>query len=294
MSDTQPSSSPRTPRLDAEQHEAASGGLRGAVHEVIFEADTPAGKAFDVGLFLAIAASIVTIMLESVAEVGIPYRSTLRAVEWALTGAFTLEYLLRLWCVKRPWRYATSFFGVVDLLAVVPTYVGLFFSGGHYLLMVRALRLLRVFRVLKLSHYLGEAQGLQRALQASVPKITVFLGFILTVTLIIGAAMYVIEGPESGFTSIPRGVYWAVVTLTTVGYGDIAPRTVLGQAIAGVVMILGYGVLAVPTGIVSAEMSRSAARGAEHITTQVCPACSREGHDPDARFCKHCGGDLSW
>lgn len=266
--------------------------LKSKVYTVIFEADTPAGKAFDVVLFIAIGLSVMVVMLESVKPIRANYGDLLTALEWILTILFSLEYVLRLWCVRRPLQYAKSFFGIVDIVSVIPTYLSLFFAGTQYLLIVRALRLLRVFRVLKLGHYLGEAEVLGRALKASIPKITVFLGVVLTGAMIVGAAMYLIEGPESGFTSIPLGVYWAIVTMTTVGYGDIAPQTVPGQSLAALVMIMGYGILAVPTGIVSAELFSSAKP--KEQTTQACPACVKHGHDPDAQFCKHCGASLEY
>lgn len=262
---------------------------RHRMHEIIFEADTPSGKAFDVALLLAIVLSVVAVLLESVAEIRAEYGGVLRAIEWSFTILFTLEYLLRLASVGKPMRYATSFFGVVDLLAIVPTYLSFFIVGGQSLLVIRALRLLRVFRVLKLAHFLGEAHSLYAALRASSRKIVVFLGAVLTIVLIVGAAMYLIEGPQSGFTSIPKSVYWAIVTMTTVGYGDLTPQTVPGKFLASVVMILGYGIIAVPTGIVSVEIATSL-KQATH--TQSCTECGAEGHAIDARFCKYCGAEL--
>jgi voltage-gated potassium channel len=212
----------------------------------------------------------------------------LRALEWSFTLLFTLEYLLRLVSVGRPLRYALSFFGVVDLLAVAPTYLSLVVSGTQSLIVIRALRLLRVFRILKLAQFVGEARQLQAALAASLRKITVFLVTVLNLVLIVGALMYLIEGEENGFASIPDSIYWAIVTLTTVGYGDIAPQTVLGKALASTVMILGYGIIAVPTGIVTVEL----AGVHRHVSTQACRECSSEGHDTDALHCKYCGGKL--
>ncbi len=261
---------------------------RARLHEIIFEADTPAGKAFDVGLLLAIVASVVAVSLESVAPVRAAWGPQLRAVEWTFTVLFTVEYVLRLLSVGRPAAYARSFFGVVDLLAVVPTYLSLVVAGTQSLLVIRALRLLRVFRVFKLAHLLREAMTLRAAVRASLPKITVFLFTVLTSVLVVGAAMYLVEGEASGFDSIPRSVYWAIVTMTTVGYGDIAPQTLLGQMLASALMVLGYGIIAVPTGIVTVEMTR-AARAA---TTQSCPECAAEGHDVDALHCKFCGARL--
>lgn len=259
------------------------------LHEVIFEADTPSGKAFDVLLLVSILASVAAVMLDSIEPVREIYGGQLYAVEWFFTILFTAEYLLRLTCVRRPLGYATSFYGVVDLLAIVPTYLSLVVVGSQYLLVIRILRVLRVFRVLKIVHYLSEASLLVEALRASRRKITVFLFGVLTMVVIFGSVMYLVEGEESGFTSIPKSVYWAIVTMTTVGYGDISPRTPAGQAIASFIMILGYGIIAVPTGIVTVEMSRTRAK---KITTQSCRACSAEGHDEDAVFCKYCGAEL--
>jgi voltage-gated potassium channel len=230
------------------------------------------------------------VLLESVAGIRARWGTELRAAEWLFTGLFTVEYGLRLVSVKRPGRYAGSFFGLVDLLAIVPTYLSLLIAGAQTLIVIRALRLLRVFRVLKLAHFLGEAHHLGLALRASVRKIVVFLGTVLTLVLIVGSLMYLIEGEASGFTSIPEAIYWAIVTLTTVGYGDIAPETFLGRLLASVVMILGYAIIAVPTGIVTVEMA--AVRRGGRVSTQACPSCAAEGHDPDARFCKRCGAGL--
>jgi len=262
---------------------------RAKLHEVLFEADTPAGKAFDVALLVSIVASILAVMLESVAAVREEFGPALLAFEWVVTLLFTVEYGLRLYCVGRPLAYALSFYGVVDLLAILPTYLSVVLTGAQSLLVIRALRLLRVFRVLKLAHFVGEARELRAALRASVRKIVVFLGAVMTLLLIVGALMYLIEGAASGFTSIPQGMYWAIVTMTTVGYGDIAPRTFPGKLLASVVMILGYGIIAVPTGIVSVEMS---AAKQKPVRTQACPSCASEGHDAGARFCKDCGAAL--
>jgi voltage-gated potassium channel len=267
---------------------AARPRWRARLHEVIFEADTPAGRAFDVGLLIAILVSVVAVMLESVAPIRRQHGGVLRTVEWIVTGAFTIEYVLRLMAVDRPGRYARSFFGLVDLLAIVPSYLGLVVPDAHWLMVVRVVRLLRVFRILKLARFLGEAQLLMTALRASRRKIVVFLGGIATVVVIVGALMYVIEGEASGFTSIPTGMYWAVVTMTTVGYGDIAPRTTLGQFVAALLMILGYGIIAVPTGIVTVELGR-AGRG---VSRQACPGCGAGAHDLDAVHCKVCGTRL--
>lgn len=263
---------------------------RARLHEIVFEADTPEGRAFDIVLVVLILAAVVTAMLESVQTLPAGLRDALRLAEWGFTALFTVEYGLRLVSVQRPLRYATSFFGVVDLLAVLPTYLSLLFPGSQSLLVIRSLRLLRIFRVLKLTRFLSEAQALRRALLQSRPKITVFLTTVLVAVSIVGAAMYLVEGPENGFTSVPMAMYWAVVTMTTVGYGDISPGTAVGKLLASILMILGYSLIIVPTGIVSAEMAQQAARAP--ISTQACPACSREGHDADARHCKWCGATL--
>lgn len=257
------------------------------LHDIIFEADTPLGKLFDVTLLWFIGFSVLAVMLESVASINAEFGVYLRVAEWFFTIYFTIEYLLRILIVWRPLSYIFSFYGIVDLLAILPTYLSLFFFDTHYLLMIRALRLLRVFRVFKLGRYVSEAQVLRDALTASRPKITVFLGSVLTLVLVMGALMYLIEGEENGFTSIPRSIYWAIVTMTTVGYGDIAPRTPLGQGLAAILMILGYGIIAIPTGIVSAELARKP--GEAKVSTHCCLECSREGHDTDAGFCKYCG-----
>jgi voltage-gated potassium channel len=262
---------------------------RERLHEVIFEAETPAGKGFDVALLFGIVASVVTVLLESVASIRAQHGSILRALEWGFTILFTVEYALRLACVRRPLGYALSFFGLVDLLAVVPTYLSVFFAGAQSLIVIRALRLLRIFRVLKLGHFVGEARMLRAALHGSLRKITVFLGTVLTIVLIVGALMYLVEGEASGFTSIPQGMYWAIVTLTTVGYGDIAPQTVVGKLLASVVMILGYGIIAVPTGIVTVELAHA---HRAPVSTEACPDCGSGGHDSDAAFCKFCGAHL--
>ena len=262
---------------------------RERLYEIIFEADTPLGKAFDVALLLAIFLSILAVMLESVSEVRERYGLLLRAVEWFFTILFTIEYLLRLISVRRPLRYATSFLGIVDLLAIVPTYLSLFVVGTQSLLVIRSLRLLRIFRILKVARFLREVTSLTTALRNSRVKIVVFLMAVLTIVLIMGSAMYVIEGEPGGFTSIPRGMYWAVVTVTTVGYGDIAPKSVLGQIVAAVAMVLGYSLIIIPTAIFSMELVQAARKRA---TTQNCPECLREGHDEDAEYCKYCSAKL--
>ena len=263
---------------------------REVLFEIIFEADTPAGRWFDLVLIVAILLSVATVMLDSISSVRDRYGAWLYAVEWFFTILFTVEYVLRLLCVGKAIRYAVSFFGIVDLLAIAPTYLSLVIYGSRYLVVVRVLRVLRVFRVLKLGHHSKEAGVLRAALYASRRKILVFLFVVLTLVVIIGSLMYVIEGAENGFTSIPASVYWAIVTLTTVGYGDISPQTGLGQFLAAIVMILGYSIIAVPTGIVTVELSQ-ASRPAK-TNTQACPSCSAEGHDNDAVHCKYCGARL--
>lgn len=262
---------------------------RARLHTVIFEADTPAGKRFDVALLWAILLSVGAVLVESVASVRDAYGAELRTLEFVFTGLFTVEYVLRLLSVRRPLKYAFSFYGLVDLLSILPTFVEVMLPGAASLRVVRMLRLLRVFRVLKLVGFLREAQILKDALWSSRRKIVVFLSAVLVLVTLLGTVVYIIEDAKAGFTSIPRSIYWAIVTVTTVGYGDIAPQTVLGQMIASLMMILGYAILAVPTGIVGAELARST-RVASN--TQACPGCGAESHDDDARFCKHCGTAL--
>ncbi|MBA2667401.1 MAG: ion transporter [Trueperaceae bacterium] len=274
---------------------------RERIGRVIFGTDTPAGRAFDVILLWAIVVSVVAVVLESVPSIRATYGAELVVAEWAFTVAFTVEYAFRLATARRPRRYASSFYGAIDLLAVLPSYLGLLFGGAPLLVVLRALRLLRVFRVLKLTRYLGEAGVLSRALGASRVKITVFLTFVLTVVLVVGSFMYVVEGPTSGFESIPVSVYWAIVTLTTVGYGDITPLTPLGRTLAAALMILGYAVIAVPTGIVTTELVRAGeARDGTTVREtpgraaprRECMACGLVGHGSDAGFCRRCGAAL--
>ncbi len=270
--------------------EGPSTGRRARLHEIIFEANTRAGRLFDLALIWLILLSVATVILESVRRVRMQYGDLLYALEWFFTLLFTAEYLLRLLSVRRPLRYATSFFGVVDLLAIIPTYLSIFVPGSQYLLVIRILRLLRVFRLLKLSEYVEEADTLRRALRASSRKISVFISAVLLLVVIIGALMYVIEGEAHGFTSIPVSIYWAIVTLTTVGYGDLSPRTPFGQILASIVMVIGYGIIAVPTGIVSVELAQATRQ--RKSAGQPCPSCGAEGHDPDALCCKYCGAKL--
>jgi voltage-gated potassium channel len=269
-------------------------GLRRRMYDVIFEADTPAGRRFDIALVLAILLSILVVVLDSVPGLHRDHAALLNGLEWGFTALFTAEYAARIACVQRPWRYATGFYGMIDLLAVLPSYFSLLMPGTELLLDIRILRLLRVFRIFKLTLYIEETTRLGEALSASRRKILVFLSAVLMAILILGTIMYVVEGPQNGYTSIPVAMYWATVTMTTVGYGDITPHTNLGKAIASFMMLLGWGILAVPTGIVTAELSarrddrrRGAARPA-----RACAACGSMGHAADARFCKDCGAAL--
>ena len=267
----------------------SAGRLRARLHEIIFEADTPEGRLFDLLLLVAILSSVAVVLLESVASVRARVGPELRALEWGFTILFTIEYILRLATVGRPLRYARSALGIIDLLAILPSYISLVFPGGQSLLVIRLLRLLRVFRVLKLAEYLRESRTLVQALRASGRKIAVFLIAVMTIVVVVGTMMYVIEGEQHGFTSIPISMYWAVVTLTTVGYGDLAPATTLGRALAVVLMLTGYGIIAVPTGIVTAELTRAAG---QPISTQACPSCGAGGHEADATYCRRCGTRL--
>ena len=257
---------------------------------VIFDHDTRAGRLFDVLLLVAILGSVLTMILDSVASLPPAMHRALFVLEWVFTGLFTLEYAARLWCAADRLRYARSFFGVVDLLAILPSWIGLVFPESRFLGVVRALRVLRVFRILKLTQYVSEASVLTQAMLAARYKITVFLFTIIVAVSVIGSLMYIVEGPEHGFTSIPTSMYWAIVTMTTVGYGDISPGTTLGRLLASALMVLGYGILAVPTGIVTLELQKSAAAKVPRAVT--CPGCGRDGHDLDAKFCKGCGAAL--
>lgn len=269
---------------------------RARTYEVIFEHGTPAGRAFDVALILAILGSVAVVMLDSVRSIHDQHGTALQIAEWTFTLGFTIEYGLRLWSVRRAMTYARSFFGVVDLLSILPTWLSMVLPGGQALAVVRILRVIRVFRVLKLAQYVGEAGVLANALRASRYKITVFLVTVLSATVCVGSIMFLVEGPTNGFTSIPVGVYWAIVTLTTVGFGDLTPQTPLGQFLASIIMVLGYGIIAVPTGIVSAEIAW-AARGGGGVSSESsatrCPECQRSAHDPDAVHCKWCGARLA-
>jgi len=260
------------------------------LHEIIFEADTPAGKLFDVLLIVAIILSIVTVMFDSVAEIRAQHGQTLYVIEWFFTLLFSVEYLLRIISLRHPAHYARSFYGIVDLISVLPTYLSLLIPGSQYLMIIRVLRLLRIFRILKLAQYLNEAETLLKAMRASFRKISIFLFVILTLVLIFGSLLYIIEGDEGGFTSIGISCYWAITTLTTVGYGDISPQSPLGRAVASIIMIMGYGVIAVPTGIVTAEL---VAPITGKVSTQACPDCGAGKHSYDALFCKYCGAELN-
>lgn len=262
--------------------------LKDKLYQIVFEADTPMGKAFDVILIGLILASILAVLLESVGPIQQKYGDCLLAFEWVITAFFTLEYFLRIWIVKKPARFIFSFFGIIDLLAFLPSYLELFMIGAHGLMVIRALRLLRIFRVLKLNRYTTEGNQIVKALKASRYKIGVFLYAVVMIVIILGAAMYLIEGSTNGFDSIPRSMYWVIVTITTVGFGDITPQTTLGQFVASFIMILGYAIIAVPTGIVTAEFG-NVRRQEKKYSTQVCPHCMKEGHEEDAVFCKYCG-----
>jgi voltage-gated potassium channel len=267
---------------------------RNKLHEVIFGADTKSGKVFDVTLLLLIIISVVLVMLESVSTINDIYGDWFHLAEWIITIFFTIEYILRLICVFKPSKYVFSFYGIIDLISILPSYIELFLGISNYLSAVRAMRLLRVFRIFKLAKFLKESNRLVEALKASQAKITVFIFFVFMIVIVIGSLMYLIEGgPNSDFTSIPRSIYWAIVTLTTVGYGDIAPVTATGQFIAAIVMLMGYAVIAVPTGIVSAEIAQSNDKKPENnYSAKSCQSCLSNDHDMDAQFCKHCGEAL--
>jgi len=260
------------------------------LHDVIFEADTFLGKFFDISLLILILFSVAAVMIESVELYSIKYKNALTLFEWTITAIFSLEYLLRIISVKKPLKYIFSFYGLIDLISLLPTYLGLFMFSESIssIKTIRTIRLLRVFRILKLIRYVKAANTLKQALIASRQRIIVFLLAVLAVATIMGTIIYIIEDSKDGFTSIPRSIYWAIVTLTTVGYGDIAPQTVLGQFFASIIMILGYAIIAVPTGMVSVELALS-----EKMNTQSCPSCSAEGHENNAKHCKHCGAELN-
>ena len=260
---------------------------RNRLHDIIYENNTPAGKAFDVALLLLIIASIVVVMLDSIERFDREYAALFHMLEWTFTILFTLEYILRLISIKKPWQYVFSFLGLIDLLAIIPSYLSIFFAGYQSLLVLRALRLLRIFRIFKLTHFLTEADFLKAAVGASLKKISVFMLVVFNLVIILGSVMYLVEKGDNGFESIPDSIYWAIVTITTVGYGDISPVTSAGKLIASVIMLIGYGIIAVPTGIITTEMTLAARR--RQYGHETCPGCGREGHDHDARFCKYCG-----
>lgn len=278
------------------------------LHEVIYEADTPAGKLFDVVLLFFILASILLVMLESVNTIDAKYHKLLYYGEWIVTLLFSLEYMARIITVQKPWKYIFSFYGIIDFLSTIPMYLSFVLAGSHALVALRALRLLRIFRILKLARYLGASNQLANAIKASRAKIAVFLFAVVIASVIFGTIMYLVEGEEHGFSNIPKSVYWCIVTLTTVGFGDIAPETPLGQLIATVIMILGYGIIAVPTGIVSAEYTKAADDDDDgknkisdeerkhleniHLNTQSCANCLTETHQDNAEFCFKCGFEL--
>lgn len=259
------------------------------LYQIVFEAETTVGKLFDLVLILSIFMSVGIVMLDSVESVSAQYGSLFYTLEWIFTGLFTLEYLIRLWVIPRPIKYATSFFGVIDVLAILPAYLSLIFSGTHVLLVIRLLRVLRIFRILKLVQFVSESRVLLEGLKESARKIFVFIFSVFVLVVILGALIYSIEGGENGFSSIPKSVYWAIVTLTTVGYGDIAPTTNGGQLLAAIIMLLGYGIIAVPAGIVTSQLTM---QNMNAVSTEVCPNCAKEGHEPDATYCKFCGGAL--
>ena len=268
---------------------------RGRIHEIIFEADTFEGKFFDVVLLIMILISIVAVSIESIPTIDIDTKRFLYILELVLTGFFTVEYILRLISVHKAKVYATSFYGIIDLLAILPTYLSIFIVGTNSLLVIRALRLLRLFRIFKMVQYLNQGELLIKSLKSSIIKLTVFVYFVIVMVCIFGAVMYLIEGSSNDeFDSIPRSIYWAVVTITTVGYGDIAPHTPLGQFISAILMVMGYAVIAVPAGIISSEVIKEQRdKKKEEISTQACRYCSHEGHDADAIYCKHCGQQLN-
>ncbi len=290
-----PTATPEFPADGAEpalRYGRPAGGWRLAVYRVIFESDTRAGRTFDLVLIWLILTSVGVVMVDSFESMHERWGPILGALEWLFTVLFTIEYVARLSCVRRPLRYARSGLGIIDLFAVLPTWAALFFPGLHALIDVRLLRLLRLFRILKLAEYVEEYGALGRALMASRRKILVFLSFVLLVVVVMGTLMYVVEGPAHGFTNVPVSVYWAISTMTTVGYGDITPQTGLGRFIASMMMLIGWGTLAVPTGIVSAEFTALRFGGSALAGGRICAKCGTRGHAPSARFCQDCGAAL--
>ncbi|UZE95307.1 ion transporter [Alkalimarinus alittae] len=257
--------------------------------EIIFESDTHSGKWFDIALIICIVISVAAVMLDSIPSIREEYRTVFQWLEWTFTILFTIEYAVRIYCVPNRMRYIFSFYGLVDLVAIIPTYLGLFITDVQYLLVIRILRILRIFRILKLTRYISQAKLLTDALYRSQEKVTVFFFSIFSLAVIFGAAMYIVEGAENGFTSIPKSVYWAIVTITTVGYGDISPQTGLGQVIASVIMVTGYSIIAIPTGIFAAELSQVIRK---EKLSRVCPGCKKAGHEAKANYCDDCGAKL--
>jgi voltage-gated potassium channel len=278
--------------MSEEKHSQEKETLRQKLYIIIFEANTKMGKAFDVILLVVILSSIIIVMLESVDYINIKYSQLFFVLEWIFTILFTIEYIARIIISPNPRKYIFSFFGIIDLLSILPAYISLVVAGYHSLIIFRSFRLLRVFRIFKLVRFVGEASTLSRALAASRAKIIVFITAVAIIVVIMGTIMYIVEGAENGFTSIPRSIYWAIVTLTTVGYGDIAPGTVLGQALASIIMILGYAIIAVPTGIVTTEMAKAQIISKTPTNTITCSNCGAQNHDEDADYCKICGAEL--
>lgn len=272
---------------------SAPDSWRQRLYIIIFESDTPAGQRFDSALLIVILASLLVVILDSVDDISNTYGGLLSDIEWVINGLFLIEYLLRLYCSPKPLRYALSFYGLIDLLAVLPGVIAIFLPDAQYLLVIRIVRVLRIFRILKLRQYLRQADFLLTALRGSRQKITVFFVSVMSLVTVFGSLMYVVEGPQHGFTSIPRGIYWAIVTLTTVGFGDITPKTPLGQAIASLVMLTGYSIIAVPTGIFSAELHNAMReeRGPDKLE-RACPSCAKGVHEAQAAFCSRCGNPL--
>jgi voltage-gated potassium channel len=266
-------------------------GWREKLFTVIFEADTRAGKTFDIVLLILIILSIILVMIESIPSMLKEYDSFLYRAEWAITILFTIEYILRLLVVKKPWKYMTSFYGIIDLLSILPTYISLFIPQSQFLILIRALRLMRVFRIFKLTRFVRESTTIVLALKASARRIFVFLVFVVLLSIFLGSLIYVVESPQNeSFSSIPQSVYWSIVTITTVGYGDISPITPAGKLIASLIMLLGYAIIAVPTGIVTVELTKSART--DQVEVKACPSCGHSGHDPDAKYCKYCGHSI--
>ena len=280
----------RVDRMVFRLRDHGMGEIKEKIRSVIFEANTVAGKVFDVLLIVLILLSVLAVSLDSVTSISQKYGDVLLAIEWGFTVLFTVEYLLRLWTIQNTWLYARSFYGVIDLLGSLPTYLSIWFADAHYFLVVRVLRVLRIFRVFRMVRYVGEAELISQALVASRRKITVFVCSVLALVVVFGSLMYLIEGgTNTEFSSIPQSIYWAVTTMTTVGYGDVAPDTGLGRGLAAVIMIMGYGIIAVPTGIVTLELNEAHRKRAN---TKTCPACSAEGHSYEASFCWRCGSAL--